>query len=37
MQSVTFNFIDADHHTEEWHFAVQGKEMVQRFDLQRKS
>ena len=37
MQSVTFNFIDADHHTEEWHFTVQGKEMVQRFDLQRKS
>lgn len=37
MQSVTFNFIDANHHTEEWHFAVQGKEMTQRFDLQRKS
>jgi hypothetical protein len=37
MQSVTFNLIDADHHTEEWRFAVQGKEMIQRFDLQRKS
>jgi hypothetical protein len=37
MQSVTFNFIDENHHTEEWRFAVQGKEMVQRFDLQRKS
>jgi hypothetical protein len=37
MQSVTFNFIDPNHHTEEWRFAVQGKEMVQRFDLQRKS
>lgn len=37
MKSVTFNFIDDNHHTEEWHFAVPGKEMVQRFDLQRKS
>jgi hypothetical protein len=37
MQSVTFNFIDENHHTEEWRFAVQGKEMTQRFDLQRKS
>jgi hypothetical protein len=37
MQSVTFNFIDANHHTEEWHFALQGKEMTQLFDLQRKS
>jgi hypothetical protein len=37
MQSVTFNFIDAHHHTEEWHFAMPGKEMTQRFDLQRKS
>jgi hypothetical protein len=34
---VTFNFIDENHHTEEWRFAVHGKEMVQRFDLQRKS
>ena len=37
MQSVTFNFIDGNHHTEEWHFALQGKEMTKRFDLQRKS
>jgi hypothetical protein len=37
MKSVTFNFIDENHHTEEWHFSMQGKEMVQRFDLQRKS
>jgi hypothetical protein len=37
MKSVTFNFIDDNHHTEEWHFAVQGREMVARFDLQRKS
>jgi hypothetical protein len=37
MQSVTFNLIDANHHTEEWHFTVAGKEMVQRFELQRKS
>ena len=37
MKSVTFNFIDENHHTEEWRFAMQGKEMVERFDLQRKS
>ena len=37
MKSVIFNFIDDNHHTEEWHFAMPGKEMVQRFDLQRKS
>ena len=37
MKSVTFNFIDDNHHTEEWHFAMRGKEMIQRFDLQRKS
>ncbi len=36
MKSVTFNFIDENHHTEEWHFTVPGKEMVERFDLQRK-
>jgi len=37
IQSVIFNFIDENHHTEEWHFGMQGKDLVQRFDLQRKS
>ena len=37
MKSVTFNFIDDNHHTEEWHFAVQGKEIIQTFDLRKKS
>ena len=36
MQSVIFTFIDANHHTEEWHFADHGKEMVEVFDLQKK-
>jgi len=37
MDHVIFNFIDANHHTEEWHFQAGGKEMVERFDLQKKS
>jgi hypothetical protein len=37
MHRVVFNFIDGNHHTEEWHFAVGGKEMVETFDLQKKS
>ena len=37
MHSVVFNFLDANHHTEEWHFATPGKELVEKFDLQRKS
>lgn len=37
MQRVVFTFIDENHHSEEWHFATSGKEMVQKFDLQRKS
>jgi hypothetical protein len=37
MQRVVFQFIDANHHSEEWHFAMPGKEMVEKFDLQRKS
>jgi hypothetical protein len=37
MQRVSFTFVDANHHVEEWHFAVGGKEMVQKFDLQKKS
>ena len=38
MQRVVFSFIDANHHTEEWHFATaDGKEIVRTFDLQKKS
>jgi len=36
MHRVVFNFIDANHHTEEWHFVAGDKEMVERFDLQKK-
>jgi hypothetical protein len=36
MDHVVFNFIDANHHTEEWHFRVGGKEMVERFALEKK-
>lgn len=36
MQRVIFTFTDSNHHTEEWHFAAPGKEMVQRFELERK-
>jgi len=36
MHRVVFNFIDPNHHTEEWHFVAGGKEMVERFDLQKK-
>ena len=37
MQRVIFTFVDANHHIEEWHFAAPGKEIVERFDLQKKS
>ena len=37
MQRVIFTFVDANHHIEEWHFAAPGKEMIERFDLQKKS
>lgn len=37
MQRVVFTFTDANHHTEEWHFAAPGKEIVERFDLEKKS
>ena len=37
MRQVIFKFLGAAHHTEEWHFAVGGKEMVETFDLRRKS
>jgi hypothetical protein len=36
MYRVIFNFIDPNHHTEEWHFQLPGKEMVETFDLERK-
>jgi hypothetical protein len=36
MQRVTFNFIDADHHTENWEFAMaDGKQMGGVLDLKR--
>jgi hypothetical protein len=35
MQRVVFTFVDATHHIEEWHFKLPGKEIVQRFDLQK--
>jgi hypothetical protein len=36
MQRVTFNFIDADHHTEKWEFAMAGgKQMGGLLDLKR--
>jgi hypothetical protein len=37
MQRVIFTVVSANHHIEEWHFMVHGKEMIQRFDLQKKS
>lgn len=37
MQRVVFTFTDATHHTEEWHFAAPGKEMVEKFELEKKS
>ena len=36
MQRVIFTFTDANHHTEEWHFAAPGKEMVEKFELEKK-
>ncbi len=35
MQRVIFTFINANHHIEEWHFALPGKDLVERFDLQK--
>jgi hypothetical protein len=36
MQRATFNFIDDDHHTEKWEFAMSnGKEMGGLLDLKR--
>lgn len=36
MRSVVFKFVDSNHHTEEWHFQAPGKEIVAKFDLQKK-
>lgn len=36
MDHVVFTSVDANHHTEEWHFIDHGKEMVEKFDLQKK-
>ena len=35
MQRVVIAILDANHHTEDWTFATQGKEMKQFFDLKR--
>jgi len=36
MHRVVLTMIDPDHHTEEWDFVSQGKEMKAMFDLQRE-
>ena len=36
MQSMVLTVLDSNHHTEDWTFATQGKEMKQFFDLRRK-
>ncbi len=35
MRRVIFTFMDANHHTEEWHFSDHGKETVANFDLEK--
>jgi len=37
MQRVVFTIRDANHHSEDWHFLDHGKEIVEKFDLERKS
>ena len=37
MHRVVFTFMDANHHTEDWRFLDHGKEIVEHFDLQKKS
>ena len=36
MHKMILTMIDADHHAEEWYFAQDGKEMKERFELERK-
>jgi hypothetical protein len=36
MDHVVIAALDANHHSEEWHFADHGKEMKELFDLHRK-
>lgn len=37
MHRVVFTFLDANHHTEQWRFADHNKEMIENFELQKKS
>ncbi len=37
MNRVVFSVVDANHHTEEWRFLQDGKEIVETFDLYRKN
>jgi hypothetical protein len=37
MQHVVFTIADADHHTEDWTFTDNGKEMREHFELVRKN
>jgi len=36
MKSVVFKFVDSNHHIEEWHFQAPGKEIVEKFELEKK-
>ena len=36
MQSMVLTMVDENHHTEDWTFVAQGKEMKRFFDLHRK-
>jgi hypothetical protein len=36
MQSMVLTMVDDNHHTEDWTFVAQGKEMKRFFDLRRK-
>jgi hypothetical protein len=37
MNRVVFTIADANHHTEDWRFIQDGKEIVESFDLSRKN
>jgi hypothetical protein len=37
MHRAVFTMVDANHHTEEWIFAHDGKEQTEKFELQRKN